>query len=101
MLSIPSGVLVAGYNYTFRVLALMTNQPNLNSSATVVVAVEAQALMARISGGSYRQVNVLYRTYNDISLLSPLIFLLLFFFFLLLYLFTFLDLCSHFSFNIK
>ena len=54
-LALPANALQAGATYTFRVLGYMTDTPNLNNTAEVVVAVGSQALVASIAGGAFRQ----------------------------------------------
>jgi hypothetical protein len=56
VLSIPAGSLEAGLNYTFIATGWMTNDPSLNNTASVVVEVAYQDLIAVIDGGVYRQV---------------------------------------------
>jgi hypothetical protein len=58
VLSIPAGTLEANLNYTFEVTGFMKDDVNVTSSATVLVDVAQQALVARIAGGSSRQVGI-------------------------------------------
>ena len=55
-LRIPAGSLAASATYVFRAVAVLTDRPSLNNSATVSVVVTPQQVVAAIAGGSSRQV---------------------------------------------
>ena len=56
LLNIPAGALAANTIYQFKVNASMTSSPDVNNAAYVTIKVGTQALVAKISGGAYRQV---------------------------------------------
>jgi hypothetical protein len=56
VLSIPAGTLAANLNYKFEVTGFMKDDLNVTNAATVLVNVAQQAVVARIAGGSSRQV---------------------------------------------
>jgi len=55
ILKIPAGALAADTNYTFKAVGWMTDDPKVNNSATVIVEVGEQDLVATIAGGAFRQ----------------------------------------------
>ena len=54
-LNIAASTLDPLHNYTFRVIGFMVDTPMINNSASLVVEVVEQDLVATISGGNYRQ----------------------------------------------
>ena len=50
MLNLPARALTAGQNYTFEVLGWLTDDPTVNNTAHVVVEVQPEDLVPRISG---------------------------------------------------
>ena len=55
-LKIAADTLEALQNYSFRVIGYMTDTPMINNTASIVVHVAQQDLVATISGGTYRQL---------------------------------------------
>ena len=56
-LTIPAYTFSALTDYEFTLVTYMTETPYINNTASVVVSVSQQSLVAIIEGGSYQQVN--------------------------------------------